>query len=67
MEVEDVYVPAVIEEDKSLKKARDVDVTVMDPCLFQVYRAISYMSLGDETGPKEDPYHHKVAPQLQEC
>lgn len=39
VEVEEEYVPAVMEEMKSLKKGREVEVTVMDPSLFQVYRA----------------------------
>lgn len=34
--VEDAYVPAVIEELKSLKNVREVEVTVMEPSLFQV-------------------------------
>ena len=31
--------PAVTEELKSLKKAKEVEVTVIYPCLFQVYNA----------------------------
>lgn len=27
----DAYVPAVMEDDKSLKKAKEVEVTVIDP------------------------------------
>jgi hypothetical protein len=39
VEVEEAYVPVVVEESRSLKKAREVDVTVMDPIRFHVYRA----------------------------
>ncbi len=38
-EVEEAYVPVVIEESRSLKKAREVEVTVMDPRRFHVYKA----------------------------
>lgn len=37
--MEDAYVPAVMEELKSLKNAKEVAVTVMEPILFQVYNA----------------------------
>lgn len=37
--MEDAYVPAVMEELKSLKNAREVEVTVIEPILFQVYKA----------------------------
>ena len=37
--VEESYVPVVIEDMKSLKKGNDVEVTVIDPTWFQVYRA----------------------------
>jgi hypothetical protein len=39
VEVEDEYVPVVMDGMKSLKKGREVDVTVIYPSLFQVYRA----------------------------
>jgi hypothetical protein len=36
VDVEEAYVPAVTDELKSSKKAREVDVTVIYPCSFQV-------------------------------
>jgi hypothetical protein len=34
VELEDAYVPVVTLDMKSLKNAREVEVTVNDPCLF---------------------------------
>lgn len=39
MLVEEAYVPTVIDELKSLKNAREIEVTVIEPCCFQVYKA----------------------------
>ena len=39
VEVEEAYVPVVTEESRSWKKAREVEVTVMDPRRFHVYKA----------------------------
>ncbi len=39
VEVEEEYVPVVIEESRASKKAKEVEVTVIDPTLFHVYKA----------------------------
>jgi len=36
VEDEEAYVPAVIEESKSLKNAKEIEVTVIEPFLFHV-------------------------------